>query len=71
MPSIIDVINSSLARIDFDSVQTVKVKECHNFYNLVDVYKEDMTITQSFIDCLAICCAVHIAVRLESDPLWI
>ena len=71
MPSVIDIISNALTRIDFDSVQTVKAKSCHSFSELVSVYKENMVITDSFIDCLAICCAVHLAVRLEGDPLWI
>lgn len=69
--SLLNIINSALTRVDFDAVQTVKAKACHSFDDLINIYREDLVITQSFVDCLAICCAVHIAVRLESDPLWI
>jgi len=67
----LDIINNALTQIDFDTVSTVKAKACHSFDELINVYREDLVITDSFVDCLAICCAVHIAVRLESDPLWI
>jgi len=69
--SLLNIINNALTRIDLDTVVTVKAKACHRFEELISVYKENLVITDSFVDCLAICCAVHIAVRLESDPLWI
>lgn len=67
----IDLIRSSLVDIKLDEVITVQPQACESFFKLMDIYKQDMTITQSFEDCMAVCAAVNIAVALEGDPLWL
>jgi hypothetical protein len=69
--SIVELINSSLTTIDLSEVEIVKPKHCTHFDNLIEVYKEALEVTQSFKDCLALCLAVHISVKLEGEPLWL
>jgi hypothetical protein len=66
----IDLIRSSLSEVKLDEVVTVQPQQCDSFHRLMDIYAQDMTVTQSMVDCLAIGMAVHIAVALEGDPLW-
>lgn len=68
--NILQIINDSLKSVDFDAITTVQAKVCRSFEELVDIYRRDLTVTPSFVDCLAISCAVHIAVKLDGDPLW-
>lgn len=69
--NILELISSSLTEIDLTEVSLVKSKQCLSFKDLINIYRKDLTITDSFIDCLAICCATHLAVKLESDPIWL
>lgn len=71
MISIVEIINASLTQIDLAEVEVVKAKHCVDFSQLMDIYREDLTVTQSFQDCMAICLAVHLSVKLEGEPLWI
>lgn len=66
----IDLIRSSLSEVKLDEIVTVQPQHCTTFQNLMEVCKQDMSVTQSTEDCLAIGMAVHIAVALEGDPLW-
>lgn len=69
---ILQLIRSSLKVVDFEAITTVKAKSCRSFNELMEVFSRgNMTVTQSFQDCFALCCAVHIAVKLDGDPLWI
>lgn len=70
MSSLIELINASLTQIDLDEVEVVKAKHCTSFEQLMAVYKEDLVVTPSFEDCMAICLAFHVSVKLESEPLW-
>jgi hypothetical protein len=69
--TLVELINASLTQIDLSEIEVVKAKHCVSFSELIDIYKEDLTVTQSFKDCLAICLAVHMAVKLEGEPLWL
>lgn len=68
---LLDLIRNSLTTIDINEISTVETKHCNSFEELINVYRKDLVITKSFIDCLAICCATHAAVKLESDPIWL
>lgn len=67
---LIDLIRSSLTEVKLDEVVTVQPQNCESFDTLMDIYRQDLSVTQSMVDCLAINMAVHIAVALEGDPLW-
>jgi hypothetical protein len=69
--NILDFILPALVEVDFDSITTVKVKACRTFSGLMDIYSKNMTMTQSITDCVAVCMATHLAVKLDGDPLWI
>ncbi len=71
MNSIVELINASLTQIDLAEVEVTKARHCIDFTSLMGIYREDMVITSSFEDCMAICLAVHVAVKLESEPLWL
>lgn len=71
MTSFIDIINSALVDLNLDEISLVKAKSCYDFSNLIDIYKQNLVITNSFIDSLAVCFATHLAVKLESDPIWL
>lgn len=66
-----EYIKEHTYRVDFDAVTTVKPKACRTLEELLQVYRQDLTVTKSLEDCLAICLAVHIAVKIDNDPLWI
>ncbi len=68
--SIVEIINSALTQVDLAEVEVVKAKHCVNFNDLISIYKEDLVVTQSFEDCLAVCLAFHMSVKLEGEPLW-
>jgi len=68
--SLVELINSSLEQVDLDNIEVVDAKHCTSFNDLIEIYKEDLTVTQSFTDCLAICLATHVSVKLEGEPLW-
>lgn len=67
----VDLINQSLTEIDLSEVITVKPQRCENFYELMDIYRKDMTVTDSMVDCMAVGFATHIAVKIDGDPLWL
>ena len=69
--SFIEVIRSSLSEIDLSEVVSIQPQACTSFAKLIEIYKQDMSVTRSLEDCLAICMATHLAVALEGDPLWI
>jgi hypothetical protein len=54
-----------------DEINVVSMAKCTSFEQLVDCYREDLTIDKSFIRCLAVGVAVHISRLLTGDPLWI
>ena len=66
----IELIKSSLSEVKLDEVVTVQPQACTSFSELMDVYKSGMSVTQSLEDCMALCMAVHIAVALDGDPIW-
>lgn len=66
-----EYIKQHTKRVDFGAISTVKPKTCRSFDELIEIYRKDLTVTQSLIDCLAISMAVHIAIKLDNDPLWI
>lgn len=68
--NILDVIKSSLTEVKLDEVVTIKPQTCTSFKDLLTIYRQDMSVTQSLEDCMAVCMAVHIAVALDGDPLW-
>jgi hypothetical protein len=68
--NIIDLIKASLVEVKLDEVVTIKPQQCSSFDDLIEVYKQDMSVTPSLEDCMAVCMAVHIAVALDGDPLW-
>jgi len=68
---LLDKIENALRSIDFDTITTVESKQCKTFEELIEVYKRDMVVTQSIQDCVAVCCAVHLATKLQGDPLWV
>lgn len=68
--NIIDLISSSLTEVKLDEVVSIQPQQCDSFQRLMEVYCQDMVITESLKDCLAICMAIHIAVALDGDPLW-
>jgi len=70
MSILVDLINSSLTQIDLSEIEVVKAKHCISFNELMSVYEEDLVVTQSFRDCMAVCLAVSTSVKLESEPLW-
>ena len=67
----LELIKPNLTAIDFDSITTVKARSCRTFDDLVESYRTHLTITQSIEDCLAVCCAIHIATKMGGDPLWL
>jgi len=69
--NILDMLKASCTLVNLDEVVTVQPQKCMSFSQLISVYEQDMTITQSFKDCTALCLAVHLAVKLEGDPLWL
>lgn len=71
MSSIVEIINASLTQIDLAEVEVVKAKHCVTFNELMTIYRENLVVTKSFEDCMAICLAVHLSVKLEGEPLWI
>lgn len=70
MQSIVEIINAATTTIDMSEVEVVKSRHCVDFDKLIEIYKEDLTVTQSFRDCLALCLAVHLVVKLEGEPIW-
>lgn len=69
--NIIDLIKQHLTEVRMDEVVSIQPQHCESFATLMEIYSQDMTITQSFQDCLALCMATHIAVVLDGDPLWL
>lgn len=70
MSLLVELINASLTQIDLAEVEVVKAKHCVTFDDLINIYKENLVVTQSFEDCLAVCLAFHASVKLEGEPLW-
>lgn len=68
--NIIDYVGEHLTSIDFSTVTTVTPKSCNNFLELMEKWKEGMSVTQSLVDCAALCFAIHVSAKLEGDPLW-
>jgi hypothetical protein len=69
--NIIDLIKASLVEVKLDEVVSIQPQQCDSFDRLMDIYNQDMVITESLKDCLAICMSIHIAVALDGDPLWL
>ena len=67
---LIALIQSHLKQVDLDEVITVQPQSCTSFTSLINICKQNMTVTKSVEDCMAVCIATHIAVILEGDPLW-
>lgn len=70
MSDMLEMVESALRLVDFDTITTVEAKACREFSDLMEIYKRDLTITQSIEDCVAVSCAVHVATQLDGDPLW-
>jgi hypothetical protein len=69
--NIIDLIKASLVEVKLDEVVSIQPQQCNSFDELIEIYKQDMSVTPSLTDVMAITMAVHIAVALEGDPLWL
>ena len=69
--NLIELIRSCLTEVKLDEVISVQPQHCTSFQKLMEVYEQDMTVTDSIRDCTALCMATHIAVALEGDPLWL
>lgn len=69
--SLVSLIRSALREVKLDEVVTVQPQTCESFYKLMEIYKQDLTVTESFEDCMAVCLATHVAVVFEGDPLWL
>jgi len=67
----IDLVRSSLAEMKLDEIVTVQPQSCNSFDQLMDIYMQDMSVTQSLQDVMAVTFATHIAVALDGDPLWV
>lgn len=68
--NLIELIRSHLVEIKMDEVVSIQPQHCESFTELMKIYRQDMTVTQSMEDCLALCMATHIAVVLDGDPIW-
>lgn len=71
----LEFILANLTEVDLDTVSTIKPTHCSSFSDLIDICrrgdgKNGMTVTQSFEDCLALCLAASVSIRLQGDPLW-
>ena len=64
------LIDEALTELDLNEVISIQPQACNSFHKLMEIYEQDMVMTDSMKDCLAICLATHIAVTLEGDPLW-
>lgn len=64
------IITEALTELDLNEVISIQPQACSSFQKLMQIYEQDMILTDSMRDCLAICLATHIAVALEGDPLW-
>lgn len=67
---LISFLTPHLRTVDLDAITTVQAKTCRDFDELVQICRRDMTVTDSIIECLAISFAVHLAIKLDGDPLW-
>jgi len=67
---LLELISSSLVQIDLAEVEVTKARHCVTFDDLMNIYREDLLVTQSFEDCMAVCLAFHTSVKLEGEPLW-
>jgi hypothetical protein len=59
--------------VNWETVQTVKPSACRSLGDLLTTFRTatpQMTITQSFEDCVVLCMAVHVSIRFDGDPLW-
>jgi len=70
MSNLVELINASLTQIDMEEVSVIKARHCTDFDELMKIYRQDMMVTESFEDSVAICLAIHIAVKLGDEPLW-
>ena len=68
---LLEFIEQHLQEVDMQEVVTIEPQACDSFNKLMDIYRQDLTVTDSMIDCLALGMATHIAVALEGDPLWL
>ncbi len=69
--TLVDIIRASLKEIVLDEVISIQPQHCTSFQKLMEIYEQDMTVTESIKDCMSLCMATHIAVALEGDPLWL
>jgi CRP-like cAMP-binding protein len=65
-----ELVRSVLKEINLDEVVTIQPQHCESYADLLEIYRQDMSVTKSFEDCMSICAAVHLAVPLEGEPLW-
>ena len=68
--NIIDYVGNHLTEVDFSTITTVTPKSCNSFDELMNRWKEGMSVTQSLMDCAALCFAIHVSTKLDGDPLW-
>ena len=67
---LIEDILSCTDPVDMEAIVTVQPMKCTDFDHLINIYKDDLTVTQSFQDCLSLCLAIHVATNLDGEPLW-
>ncbi len=68
--NIIELIRTHLVEVKMDEVVSIQPQPCDSFHKLMTIYRQDMSVTKSMEDCLALCMATHIAVVLDGDPIW-
>lgn len=64
-------ISRHLKQVNLDEVQVVRAITCTSFTDLMNIYREDMDVTQSFEDCMALCIAAHVGTCIEGEPIWL
>ena len=67
----VELLRSSLKEVKLDEVVTIRPQTCESFNTLMHVYRQDLTLTQSLEDCIAVSMAVHISSVLDGEPLWL
>lgn len=68
--NVLEFVEQHLQEVDMQEVVTIEPQACDSFAKLMEIYRHDLTVTDSMVDCLALGMATHIAVALEGDPLW-
>lgn len=67
---VLELLMDSCDEIKLDEVTTVRPQKCSNFDDLINIYNEDLLVSDSFADCAAISFATHISIQTTGDPLW-